>query len=437
MTTPIVLRATGQQYRSSLIVSRVFTANFWGQVMRITDMQLTDTAPGRRASAVVVWEDNERPSQEIFFAVEEPFVDRLTINPHAFLVAAIIPAFHHREKRVAIDADVCPRLTAGLNTVMAWLRQWFYEPDKALVQIETRGEPAAPPKPARAGLFFSGGVDSLAALQINRLHYSRSHPDSFRDALMIYGQNIESDTRMKTFRQAVRALAEVVGEKDITLIPVHTNVRELETNSGFFLYKFQGAVLASVAHAMAGRLSSAAIASSDNMAGLRPYGSHPLLDPHYGSADLWLDHTDIALTRLDKVKYLADWPSGVQSIKVCGANWPGDNCGHCEKCVRTMLELLVAGALDKSDAFPDDDVSAELVSSAVQIDSTVDAYYQELLAPLQAMGRSDLAQAIQEKLARFAEREKQARSRVKAKQLDKKYLRGNLSRLYRTFKAIH
>jgi hypothetical protein len=284
---------------------------------------------------------------------------------------------------------------------------------------------------------FSGGVDSLAALQINHLHYSPAHPDSFRDALMIYGQNIESDTRMETFRQAVHTLSELVGEKDVTLVPVHTNVRELETNSHFFLYEFQGAVLASVAHAMAARLSSVAIASSDNMAGLRPYGSHPLLDLHYGSADLCIDHTDMALTRLDKVKHLAGWPSGVQSVRVCGANWPGANCGHCEKCVRTMLELLIAGALDKSGAFPDNDVSAELVLSAVCIDDTVDAYYQELLAPLLAMRRFDLAQIIQEKLNQFAERKKRAHSRIKVKQLDKKYLHGNLSRLYRTFKVIH
>ncbi|HID52686.1 MAG TPA: hypothetical protein EYP41_11705 [Anaerolineae bacterium] len=194
--------------------------------------------------------------------------------------------------------------------------------------------------------------------------------------------------------------------------------------------------MASVAHALAARLSSAAIASSDNMVGLRPYGSHPLLDPHYGSADLWIDHTDMALTRLDKMKHLADWPSGVQSIRVCGANWPGANCGHCEKCVRTMLELLVVGALAINDAFPDDDVSAELVLSAVQIDSTVDAYYQEMLAPLLAMGRSDLAQVIQGKLDQFVERQKRAHSRVKIKQLDEKYLHGNLSRLYRTFKVI-
>ncbi|HIP73814.1 MAG TPA: hypothetical protein EYH05_20755 [Anaerolineae bacterium] len=404
--------------------------------MRITDMQLTDTASGRRASAVIIWEDNERPSQEIFFEVEKPFSAWISANPHAFLVAAIIPAFHHQEKRVVIDADICPRLTTGLNTVMAWLRYWFYDQDKALVQIEARGERVSPPKPARAGLFFSGGVDSFAALQINRLYYSRLHPDSFRNVLMIYGQNIESDTRRETFRQAVHMLSEVVAEKDATLVPVHTNIRSLETGSRFFLYEFQGAIMASVAHALAARLSSAAIASSDNMVGLRPYGSHPLLDPHYGSADLWIDHTDMALTRLDKMKHLADWPSGVQSIRVCGANWPGANCGHCEKCVRTMLELLVVGALAINDAFPDDDVSAELVLSAVQIDSTVDAYYQEMLAPLLAMGRSDLAQVIQGKLDQFVERQKRAHSRVKIKQLDEKYLHGNLSRLYRTFKVI-
>ena len=60
-----------------------------------------------------------------------------------------------------------------------------------------------------------------------------------------------------------------------------------------------------------------------------------------------------------------------------------------------MLELLAAGALDKSEAFPAGDLSAELVAR-VHIKKgtfgyTIDDDYLELVEPLRAMGRPDLA----------------------------------------------
>jgi hypothetical protein len=50
------------------------------------------------------------------------------------------------------------------------------------------------------------------------------------------------------------------------------------------------------------------------------------------------------ITRLGKVKEIADWTVAQKHLQVCGYN--GDNCGTCRKCVRTEMELWSIGKLD-------------------------------------------------------------------------------------------
>jgi hypothetical protein len=109
--------------------------------------------------------------------------------------------------------------------------------------------------------FFSGGIDSLAALRNNRLNYPMEHPLSFRDGLLVFGQNIESDNRPEVFIQATKELSDVAREAGITLIPVFTNVRDLDRDTNFFLKQFLSAILAAVAHAFSRRLTNVSIAS--------------------------------------------------------------------------------------------------------------------------------------------------------------------------------
>jgi hypothetical protein len=51
-------------------------------------------------------------------------------------LAALSLRFHYGEKRISIDAEICPELRAGLVTAMTWLRHWYYDPAWELVRIE-------------------------------------------------------------------------------------------------------------------------------------------------------------------------------------------------------------------------------------------------------------------------------------------------------------
>lgn len=76
-----------------------------------------------RVAATVLWEDSDRPTEEIYFETIPPFLEALSCNPHAFVVACVMPAMRHREQRIFVDAEICPDFRNGLRTAMSWIRQ--------------------------------------------------------------------------------------------------------------------------------------------------------------------------------------------------------------------------------------------------------------------------------------------------------------------------
>ena len=74
------------------------------------------------------------------------------------------------------------------------------------------------------------------------------------------------------------------------------------------------------------------------------------------------------------------------------------NCGRCEKCVRTMLELEALGLLDKTRAFEADQVDPAWLDAFSITIRVREPFYQELISPLNARGRTDLAEVIEAKL---------------------------------------
>ena len=79
---------------------------------------------------------------------------------------------------------------------------------------------------------------------------------------------------------------------------------------------------------------------------LEPEGSHPLLDPLWSTVRTEVVHHGAEATRWDKIRFLADQPLALETLKVCfDANTDG-NCGRCPKCLVTMAMLAAVGALD-------------------------------------------------------------------------------------------
>ncbi|OGW55647.1 MAG: hypothetical protein A2Y81_01095 [Nitrospirae bacterium RBG_13_43_8] len=415
--------------------------------MRIENLRTEKRESRSRVVASVIWEDCDRPGQELYFETEEEFSQDLSCNPDAFLVACAVPAMHYGEKRVSIDEGVCPELLDGLKVAMSWLCYWF-QIDRELLRIEAKrkSDIPAPRIKERAGLFFSGGIDSFATLRNNRLTFPLEHPRSVKDGLVVFGLELDEPEAFDYLFDWLSDAAPAIG---IKLIPVYTNLylpyRDEDALHHFHFWwgEYMGAALAAVAHTFVRRLSTVSISADYDIPNQRPHGSHPLIDPNYSSFDLQVKHEGLALSRFAKTQLIADWDVALQHLRVCNRYKQYKsgrlNCGRCEKCVRTMLALLALGVLDRTRAFPDNDVSAELVKTAVKIKPTKIPFYGQLIAPLMQRGRRDLVQVIEQKISSCDKL--QGRSDTKKRMLeqiaefDKRYLKGNLGRFKKSISS--
>jgi hypothetical protein len=397
--------------------------------MRIEQFRKEVHGDRTRVVATVIWENRDRPAQDVFFETTAEFAEDLSCNPNAFLTACVLPAMRFGEQRIAITEPICPELRQGLDTVMHTLVNWFGG-DRQVIPIEAplQSVPALSPPAERAGCFFSGGIDALSMLRNNQLHFSKDHPRYFQDGILIYGILKGEDEQDPAFRHVMNAISALANTAGITPIPVYTNahahIRDLDPYYKFWKYEYQGSFLASVGHALTGRLSSISIASTYDLANLDPWGSHPLLDHHFSSSTLQIRHEEEALSRFDKTKVVAEWQSPLKHLRVCNLKnsyQQGNyNCGQCEKCVRTMTALLALGKLDETKTFLEKDVSKQqLVKAAFITDSYEAACYQELIEPLKQIGRDDLVRGIESAVRTF-------QMKVTAKQIDKVFLNGSV-----------
>jgi hypothetical protein len=402
---------------------------------------------GRQVSrvATVSWEDCARPSRDIYFAVDEAYACDLAQGPAAFLLACLIPSMRHGERRVRLDQPIGSELRNGLLNNMHYLCSWYGEP-RRIVQIDAATERYQPLQrtSANAASFLSGGVDSLATLRTNRRDYALDHPYAVKDCLLVHGFDIGGREGLGDeaahFDRALAALIPIAQDAGVNLIPVFTNLRYLDDDVTFWMYEFHGAALAAVAHALCRRIGHMYIAGTMHVPYLEPWGSHPALDPNYSTVDLRIEHDGVALSRLEKVRVIADWRVALQNLRVCTMNpAQGLNCGHCEKCLRTMLELLAVGRLNEALSLPVHDIAVQqILDISVEEDLPV-AWYQELIAPLSEQGRADLAQAIQHKLDEFRhytrwKQEKDWKGRIKC--FDRRFLHSALYQTYRTTREL-
>ena len=252
---------------------------------------------------------------------------------------------------------------------------------------------------------------------------------------------------MSTFKKAFDDLSVLAKETQIELIPVYTNIRDLEPSSKFF-HISHGSILAAIAHTFVNCFNTISVAATGDIPTLplvkksiiKPHGSHPLIDPYYGGRDLRIRYDGLSLSRLDKTRLIADWDVALQNIRVCGPNWPGENCGRCEKCVRTMLALLALGVIDKTKAFHHNDLSVDLVKKVhIPRPSTMggygkEIYYLELMPLLEKNGYEDFANAINHVIKKYRNLYHKKSLRIKFKGFDSKYLGNNLVRINN---AIH
>ena len=297
-------------------------------------------------------------------------------------LALMLPAAMQAGQPLRLDGAVSPRLLGALPSIEALFAAWGLP----RVPVTTRRRRRTPWRPARRGTacFFSGGVDSFYSVLTRRAELTH--------LIFVHGFDVPLDSELRV--SVSRAAREAAAAFGLELIEVETDLRRLIDR--YISWELcHGAALASVALLFQERFRRVLIPSTHSYADLTPWGSHPLLDPLWSTELTEFIHDGTHATRLEKCLALADSDIALRHLRVCWENRNGSyNCGECEKCLRTMISLAAAGALDRCATLPHR-LDAEAVAAMPVSGGNKKGYAKENLAALEATGaRPDLQDAL-------------------------------------------
>jgi hypothetical protein len=248
---------------------------------------------------------------------------------------------------VVVYGDVSATAVQGSTKAQETLSSWFPEIlQEVTITAPMPTERTATSNQRGVGAFFSGGVDSY--------YTTLKHLDEITHLIFIHGFDIDlsNDDLAERTLAALRKSASELGKE---LIEVRTDLRSrLDRNRLNWGLQGHGALLAHVGIALSTIVEKIYVPSSYTADQLHPWGTHPDLDPHWSTDAVEFVHDGVEASRAAKMERFIDEDAAMNNLRVCW--WNDDNaynCGECEKCLRTMINLYIAGGLERCATLPD------------------------------------------------------------------------------------
>jgi hypothetical protein len=357
---------------------------------------------------------------DVTFKIPSKFESFILADASPFAAALLLPSMKLGEDLI-IEGAISERLHSGMQELIRIVSGWNI--GLKPINIEARELVPDAVESGATGTFFSGGVDSFYTY----LRHQDDPKDRVTHLILVRGYDI-GPSNTELWEATLRNIREIASEEQATLVEVESNVRRLIDPIVPWSYTF-GGCLAAVALCLRRGLGRVYIPGSHGAADQRPWGSTLFTDHLWSTETLDIVHDGTEANRLDKVDWqIARSPLALRHLRVCYKNKGGTyNCGECEKCLRTMVELYVVGALDRAETFPHKIEPDRLAELSIR-DKYGAVFHWETLAALEARDLApDLQAALKVSLAQVvADPKPAARHRVfrTIEYLDHSYARG-------------
>ena len=311
----------------------------------------------------------------------------------AALAACLMPAMRNGGT-LEVEAPLSPRLLDAQLEYQAIQRAWSYGwkyDEEPLQEVEVRAPARAPePSPSPSGriaAFFSGGVDSFAAIVAN---------PQITDLIFVRGVDIlprlaHQDGLADEVEARLREAAEELGKP---LHVIETNLRDL--SDPLIRWEcFFACPLVAVAHFFSELFDRVLIAGDTDHETAPLIGTALQVDHLLGSEGMEIVDWGGRLSRDQRIGLIADHPVVRRTLRTCWEN-PGGayNCGRCRKCTMTMISLEAIGARQGIETFPPElDVDRLYELELNQEISLV--LCEDLLDTVRDHGRTDMEPALE------------------------------------------
>jgi len=321
-----------------------------------------------------------------------PAATRVQLRGELFLAVALLHAMAAGRPLVFTgELPLDSRLVANLPIIQRLLKQW--NPHLTLVEVRCPQLDVSGNDEVLSS--FSGGVDSSFTLwdhlpEIDKLltvdcFDSGLHTDQF-------------DALAKKVNKTARELG-----KDF--VAVRSNVQQVCLKLRLSWNYIHGPFLCLLSASLGVRKFY--IPASYTYADLKPWGSHPLLDPMWSTSVTEIVHDGAHMRRSEKTESISSHPVLLGQLQVC---WDSqvENCGRCSKCARTLLVLRTLGV----DNAPFPASSPQTLTRLVGPSSDLGAsFIRDLILFFQDKGRPELAAPLVRRLRRYRLKTVLARAR--------------------------
>ena len=269
-----------------------------------------------------------------------PVPDRLDVAALALVAKAM-----NYGQDLHLDGPVSWRLLANLEEFVDAWTQWrpatFHPVSLSAEQvIDDRGQGAGE-LAGRAVAAFSGGLDGTYGVHLHARHLLGRRTLQVASAVLVGGFDIRLEDEVG-LAAAIDGARAITAELGVPLVAMRTNWQTVADPDWEMTF---GTAMASILHLFADRAGNALLSSDTTYAAPTiPWGSNPITTPLLSSARMRMGQPGADATRTEKAAALSDLRSVREHLRVCWeGDLPGRNCGRCEKCVRTKVNLLAAG----------------------------------------------------------------------------------------------
>lgn len=317
-------------------------------MIEVTQIETSRTDTEATLSARIRCRGCALDGSKLWLRYPPEFHDYLSSSADPWIAMLLWPAMR-LGRDLHVDAVASSKLVEAAPTLMAIMHCW----DARLKPVEVRPEATSCYREAGTAVasFFSGGVDSFySALK----HTAPETPAGARITHLVSARGLDIRLCDEALWTRVRSrLRDAAAQIGCTWVECSTNVREVvpEELVGWFMY--YGAVLAGIGLGVQGLWNTVLFPAGLTYAEMYASGSHPLLDRLWSTESIRIVNDGAEATRVEKiVSRIAQSEVALEHLRVCWRNPDGRyNCGLCEKCIRTMVSLQIAGVLDRCRSF--------------------------------------------------------------------------------------
>lgn len=276
----------------------------------------------------------------VYFAFDKKYKDVIPVDASPFAAALLIPSMKMGQDLI-IEGSISRELFLGMLCVVNTMAGWNVGLKR--IDIKAAGLTEDIETGAETGSFFSGGVDSFYTYE--------KHKDEKLNLIFVRGFDIplHDKTLWEITRENIEKIAR---EENVNLIEVESNIREIINPVVLWDYS-HGGCLAAIGLCLRGAFKKIYVPSSYTKEQQFPWGSHPDIDKLWSTSRTEFVHDGTEASRVKKVKEISQFPVVLKYLRVCYSNIDSSyNCGTCDKCLRTMINLYAAGKLNESKTFP-------------------------------------------------------------------------------------